>query len=98
VLKAKAWVGDLLPDVDVSGFMIREEFTAALQAAIEYYTRGTYQFETTPDENDENDAMQIDSGACFPNPFSKLSPSFASTRGGFILLGHPGIGKRYISS
>jgi hypothetical protein len=96
VLNIQPWIRDLIGlDSDIPGFMIREEYTLALRAAIQFYKGDEQMFRTTTaaDEGNDNDAMEIDTGDLLQNPFTELPSSLVSTRGGFIVVGHPGIGK-----
>jgi hypothetical protein len=100
VLNVEPWIKHLQPENEVSGFLVREEYVVALEEVAECYMNGKSEFATTSagEENEEteenDDDMLIDDGACFPNPYSTLSTATPSAMGGFILLGHPGIGKR----
>jgi hypothetical protein len=89
VLSVADWIGELVPEECASGFMIREEYIEATLAAIEYYKKGTYRFVTPPDE-----LTDITARNALTNPFSTLSLENVSKRGGFVLLGHPGIGEQ----
>ena len=98
VLKVQAWIDELMEAPCVSGFLIREEFRSALRALVEFSTTGKCQFSTvdTEIEGEDVDVMQVDddgSLATLENPFLNPASALVSEKGGFILLGHPGIGK-----
>jgi hypothetical protein len=97
VLRVQAWINELMEAPCVSGFLIRTEFRKALRALVEFSTTGKYQFSTVDTEIEgEEVAIPVnDDGSlvALENPFLNPAAALVSEKGGFILLGHPGIGK-----
>jgi hypothetical protein len=95
VLNIQPWIQELIGFDIPAGFMVREEYLLASRAAIQFYKGEKQTFETAPtaDEGNNDDVMEIDMGDLLQNPFTELPSSLVSKRGGFIVVGHPGIGK-----
>jgi hypothetical protein len=88
VLDVKDWMEHLDPTSSVSAVVIRDEYRDALEAVVAHYMVGKVDFQTADDnDNEMADPTPIE------NPFLDLSVDMISCRAGFILLGHPGIGK-----
>ena len=71
--------------------LIREEYIEALLAVIEYYGGGEAGILTNPNKMDIDDPDVL---TLLSELFSNSSLQKPTTRSGFILLGHPGIGKK----
>jgi hypothetical protein len=91
-LSLSPWIRHLQPTVDGSGFLIREEYGEAPRALVEYYKTGRLR---AVDESNGDDS-QFNHDSCLANPFDELSLSTLPDDdvGGFILIGHPGIGEQ----
>ena len=102
VLKIQDWLEELVPESSLLGVLIRDEYMEALKAVIEYSSKRTTNFPTVVshggDRKDNEDDMRVDDdtlSAPFRNPFLDPPAQLVSYRGGFILVGHPGIGEQH---
>ena len=84
---------------DLTGALIREEYSKAFRAVIDFAATGKFNYLTeaaSDDEPRESGQNEIGVQDSYLNPFVNLLAT-RSKRGGFILIGHPGIGE-YIPS
>jgi hypothetical protein len=89
-LRAQPWITDLLGCDDASSFMIREEYIEALGALIQYYRSGE---DIIPNlMEDEYADRDVWNPPTISNPFDSLTSGERVREGGFVVLGHPGIG------
>ena len=80
---------------DLTGALIREEYSKAFRAVIDFAATGKVNYLTeaaSDDEPRESGQNEIGVQDSYLNPFVNL-PATRSKRGGFILIGHPGIGE-----
>jgi len=77
------------------GVLIREEYTEAFRAVVEFSQtrRAKRRTEVTDDETEESHQSKTGAQDFYLNPFSNISATLSVSKGGFILIGHPGIGK-----
>jgi hypothetical protein len=92
VLDVQDWISILQPDASFSGVLVREEYREAVRALIQWFSEGMSEIPT--EIAVDEDTMQVDEA--FPNPFVKLSRDSLPKKGGFVLLGHPGIGEQFL--
>jgi Crinkler effector protein N-terminal domain len=78
----------------LKGVLIREEYKEAFRAAIEFAETGEANCLTEAAADDESELHQNEAEVqdSYLNPFSDISDT-RSRQGGFILIGHPGIGE-----
>jgi len=92
--QADNWIQALEPSTPVSDILIREEYYEALKAVADHYQSGRYEF-PTDEEICENPLRLRSDGFPLPfaNPLNALVGEAGANKRGFILIGHPGIGK-----
>jgi|ERR1700722_4223901 len=93
VLDSQNWANILTSDSFSASILMRNEYREATRAVVSFSRKASSRFltstENAGDESTSDDILQIP----IENPFLELPIGEVSTRAGFILLGHPGIGE-----
>ena len=90
VMRHQDGISELLDYSGLSGILIREEYTKALNAVIRFAETGKAADDDENKESDQSEAGVDDDH--YYNLFLNLSDCQKSN-GGFIVIGHPGIGE-----